>query len=479
MEPTGEREIVDAGDGNASENPFDRFAALAVWGVALVFALAAVRLFRLIDEHAVNVLYWDQYTLYQAFVEGADLWEQFRWQHGPHRQGIAFWITGWVAEATAWNARVEAFVVGVAIVAAAGLALVLRRRIAGPIGWGDAAIPLLILTPAQYGIFVHTPNLSHGAGPLVLLLVFALGFTIERRALRYAGLVALSLVAIHTGFGVFVGGLAPVLLGLCAWHARREDGGRGWRWPLVASVLCIGWIGLFFVDYTTAGGLAKVRPEGHPASGYAIYAALMFANVLGLKGLSGLSLGVGGFVLIAAVAAALESGVRVLRGVDRPAPHLAIASLCGFTLLYVATTAYGRLDLGLAGSQSTRYVPLVVPALLGLYLRSQRFPSARWRRGAAALALAGIVLATLPMHPKEVRVMERLSSGKRLWVEAYLETGSIPAANQRAKLKVFPHGGSEFPRILAFMRAQGLGLFAGRAEFAPPVESQPPRPPVP
>src|SRR5262249_31046526 len=88
-------------------------------------------------------------------------------------------------------------------------------------------IPLLILTPAQYGIFIHTPNLSHGAGPLVLLLGFCLAFTVASPAVRYPLLVALDFLLLHTGFGILAGVLAPPLVALCALsgaRARRAGG---------------------------------------------------------------------------------------------------------------------------------------------------------------------------------------------------------------------------------------------------------------
>ncbi|MEM7409783.1 MAG: hypothetical protein AAF430_06095 [Myxococcota bacterium] len=454
MAPSGEHET------NRVSATGDRWRWLGVTAVALVFLAASVRLFSLIDAHAVNVLYWDQYTLFQAFVDDHGLWDWFRWQHGPHRQGIGFWVTAWVAEATDWNARVDAFVVGGAVVVAAGLALALRMRTSGTLHAGDAAIPLLVLTPAQYGIFVHTPNLSHGAGPLLLLLLYCLAFGIEARRRRYACVVFLDFLLIHTGFGIFVGALTPPILVLCAWLDRSDDEGRGWQWPAAGVVLSCAWIGIFLWDYTTVGGLDDINPQGHPVASYAIYAALMFANVLGLKGANWASLGLGGTAALLAFGVAAEQGWRLLRDTPRRAEATAIVVLCGFTLLYVATTAYGRLDYGLPGSQSTRYVPLLVPAFLGLYLRSQACQTRRVRHGFAAVAVVAMLWATIPMRPNEARFMEHLSRGKQRWVETYLETRDVASANDRAQLEVFPHDGPEFPKVLGFMEANRLGFFA-------------------
>ena len=174
------------------------WADLWVGAVALA---AAGRILWLIDRHAVNVLFWDQFSLYQALARDRSAWGLFRWQHGPHRQGLPP-SSSPHSRATDRNARGDAFLTGALSCTAAALALWLRRRLSGPLHAADAAIPLLVLTPAQYGIFIHSPNPSHGAGPLVLLLALCLAFTAERRALRYPLLVANDFVLVHTGFGI-------------------------------------------------------------------------------------------------------------------------------------------------------------------------------------------------------------------------------------------------------------------------------------
>src|SRR5262249_48081152 len=156
-----------------------------------------------IDRHAVNVLFWDQWDLFDPLFRNASAWELFRFQYGPHRQGIAFPLTRALMDATAWSTRAEAFMIGAFVALAAALALWLRRRLFGPLVPMDVAIPLLILTPAQYGIFVHIPNASHGAAPLLLLVALCWACTLRRRAPRCAAIVALAFLLIHTGFGIF------------------------------------------------------------------------------------------------------------------------------------------------------------------------------------------------------------------------------------------------------------------------------------
>ncbi len=137
--------------------------------LVLAWGLLCARSFRMIDRYSVDLLFWDQWDLFDAFFENASAWELFRWQHGPHRQGIAFLLTRALMDASAWSTRAEACMIGALVALAAALALLLRRRLFGPLTPMDVAIPLLILTPAQYGIYLHIPNASHGAALLLLV----------------------------------------------------------------------------------------------------------------------------------------------------------------------------------------------------------------------------------------------------------------------------------------------------------------------
>src|SRR4051794_13272682 len=92
--------------------------------VAIVFVIYAVRLFRLISRYAVNIFFADQWDFNNATLfERHSLWQIFRWQHGPHRQGAGALFERLVDPLFGWNSRTESFVVGGLIVAAAIFAL--------------------------------------------------------------------------------------------------------------------------------------------------------------------------------------------------------------------------------------------------------------------------------------------------------------------------------------------------------------------
>jgi len=439
--------------------------------LVVAFGLLCGRLFRLIDRYSVNVLFWDQWDLFDAFFEDASAWELFRWGHGPHRQGIAFLLTRALMDATAWNSRAEAFMIGALVALAAALALLLRRRLFGALTPMDVAILLLVLTPAQYGIFIHTPNASHGAAPLLLLVALCWASTLSHRVVRCAALVVLDFLLVHTGFGIVAGAITPVLLVSECIEAWRDEGARAARWPASCVVLSLAALGFFLVGYSFDPAVDDFGFPSPQAPLYPRYVALMLANVLGVQG-TGLLPTLTGFAALAALlcAAAVHGlGLFSRRGAARR--HSAVIfALVAFGLLYCASTAIGRITLGLQAAQSTRYVPLIVPAFLGLYLQLQTVRSLHARVLASCLAVAVMAAATFPVRTADARFMAILARDKQRWVDAYVETGSLRVADERAHRRIYPHPPEQtrLEEKLAYLRRHRLNLFAKRPR---PVEA--------
>src|SRR3972149_747925 len=76
-------------------------------GVGAVTLFLAFRLFRFIDHYAVDVLFWDQWAFWGGLFDGSDPWALWRWQHGPHRQGLGGLVVAATAWLTGWNVRAE------------------------------------------------------------------------------------------------------------------------------------------------------------------------------------------------------------------------------------------------------------------------------------------------------------------------------------------------------------------------------------
>ncbi|MBN2036251.1 MAG: hypothetical protein JW768_05875 [Chitinispirillaceae bacterium] len=136
-------------------------------------------LFFFINRYAVNVLFYDHWDLYNAFFTPHSPWEIFTWQHGPHRQGLGSFLILAINEWTGWDQKIHSIAIGIAMVLAAGAFLLLKWRLFRILQWYDSIPVLMILSTKQWEIFAGTPNISHGALPLLLLLLYCIAWTIE------------------------------------------------------------------------------------------------------------------------------------------------------------------------------------------------------------------------------------------------------------------------------------------------------------
>jgi len=112
---------------------------------AVVTVLLSRRLFRLISRYSVNIFFSDQWRFNEATVfEKHSLWQMFRWQHGPHRQGAGALVSYLLEPHFHWDSRTESFLIGGLIVISAICALWLRVRLFNPLGLCGARIPLIL-----------------------------------------------------------------------------------------------------------------------------------------------------------------------------------------------------------------------------------------------------------------------------------------------------------------------------------------------
>ena len=222
-----------------------RFAFVAV------SAFMAARLFWLTDTYAVDILFLDHWYYFEGLFRDHSLFDLFRWQHGPHRQGAGFLLTKVIAGATGWNLRAESFALCGLVCTAAAMAWWLKHRVAGPFNWGDIAVPLIFLSPLQFATFVNTPNPAHSALPLLLIVCVALTWEIERPWLRYMVLMILNVIVVHTGFGIFAGIVLAFLFACEILRIRNANESESIALPALALVVSLCAMAWFFVGYDT------------------------------------------------------------------------------------------------------------------------------------------------------------------------------------------------------------------------------------
>lgn len=107
--------------------------------LAGVFLVLLFRMVWFVDQHAVNVLFWDQWDfLIYLFNGNTNLWDHFTLQHGPHRQGLGGVIISLLYPLSGWNVRVESFVAVALVAISAIFAIAIKGKLFGKLHWLEA-----------------------------------------------------------------------------------------------------------------------------------------------------------------------------------------------------------------------------------------------------------------------------------------------------------------------------------------------------
>jgi hypothetical protein len=431
----------------------------------LVFLLFAVRLFTLIHNHAVNVLYWDQWAYYDPMFDGASWLELFRWQYGAHRQGVGFIFTRLIAELTGWNTRIEAFAVGGLICLATVAALWLKRRLFGSLNVYDIAIPLIALTTAQFQTFVGALNPAPAAFPLLLLTLYCLAWTIDQQIWRYLLTLSLNHLLIYTGYGFFIGVITPALFVIEGW--RQRDDRRGLVLALVALAVSLLSAHSFFSDYDFSQLRTSMERPAARFWEYPLFVCLMFGRFVRpetgqITWLTYLAM-LCGVVLSALAAIILLIHCRRIFASQSAERRLSVVvvALLGYTLLFAANTAFGRAGMGLNVSQSSRYVTLMIPGFLAIYFHLLTIKREPLRRFGLPIFLLLLLPGHLPLRLGESHPASYYSRNKRAWTDCYLRTEDYEKCDSIPGFKLLPsQSPEEIKRKLDYLKRHRLNLFA-------------------
>ena len=414
--------------------------------VAVVFAALAFRLFRLTSQYAVNIFFWDQWDFNDAALfEHRSLWQIFRFQHGPHRQGLGGILAALVDPWFRWNSRTEAFL-ATALVAIAALGMLyLKYRLFGAISWTDAAIPMIAFTPAAWEALWTTVNFAHGTLPVLLIVLYCIVWTWRNERTKYALITLLNFVTLYTGFGLFIGLLTPVLL-----FARYRENRKSYILTcLVVSIACLA---SFFVGYKNedASGCASLF-SASPVD-YFRFLCLMFATPLGIRG-TGVLATVAGFVVLAGVAAiAAVSWKRVLTGA-RETNGIVLAVLSAYYIVFCVACALGRTCTGLDDAHASRYGNYRQLAVLCLFFAvlSLRPRLVAW--------VPILLIPSLFMTAKDEHDMLELYVTKTGWRACYLAGNSIDICDDRDGAIHPDPLATHLQEKLDFLRATRQNLF--------------------
>ncbi|MEP7343156.1 MAG: hypothetical protein ABI977_35855, partial [Acidobacteriota bacterium] len=366
-------------------------------------------------------------------------------------------------------------------------ALWLKRRLFGKLVVYDIAIPMIVLTTAQFQTFAGPVSSAPTAFPMLLIVLYCLAWAVERALLRNALVLLFNFLLVYTGYGLFMGGVTIALLAIECWRRRAEK--RGLAILGLALAVALLTVVSFLVDYDLDHFHTSVQQHGAPAWEYPLFASLMFGRFVRLNpgGINWLTYvaalcGIGLFVLLVlALLIHLQrlcyrtGSVSDLIPRDGHAPEcsgrsrspfcndrvsLVIVILLGYGLLFAMSTAMGRAAMGLNGSQSSRFVTLMIPAFLGLYFYLLTLDGWKFQRHCLLVFLILLVPGHLPLNLGEDHPASSFSRPKREWRDCYLRTEDFEKCEAMSEFKLLPaEPPDELRKKFDYLKQHKLNLF--------------------
>lgn len=428
--------------------------AVILWVIAISTAALAVRLFWIVERYAVNILLGDQWVFDDATLfQKHSLLQIFRWQHGPHRQGLGGILSNFIGPLIRWNSRYEAFGIALALCIAAVLALWLKQRLFGKLQYSDVIIPLFFLTLSQYEVMLGPANPSHGPLPLLLFVIYCLALTIGNPLRRYGALLLANFFLIYTGFGLFAGFITPVITFIEFTRTRKRE-------ALIATTIAVISLASFWIGYHPNPAVDCFSPRLRNPFYYGLFVAFMMSSFAGTypsyQLVPAILLGSGLLIVVVIV-----SGYFFVRYFRRGGPlTTVIFALLSYSLIFSVATAYGRVCLGLGAAQGSRYMTYLILCFLGLYLAAM---SARVRleRNIFVVLLLVLAVRSSMINSAEYAFIKNLSSKREAWKQCYLATGNISQCDLKTQFAIcWTPEPSDLQDKLNFLQRKHWNLYA-------------------
>lgn len=406
---------------------------LFVLAVALILAL---RVGRLVWRFSVNVFFWDQWDFLRPFFEhDPSVGELFLLQHGPHREGIGLILDKYLYPLTAWNSRVDSFLIWGCVIAAMLLALLLKKRLFGRLDYWDALIPVMFLTLAQFATFTMTPNPAYSGFPLLLMMLYVLAQFIRNEWVKSGAILAINFLLIYTGFGVLMGVVTVGLFALMCYRRMRGFVSIPAVIPIAGLLIAGASLASFFYRYKFDPAVDCFAFPHYPLSDYPKFVAVMFSSFLDVHGPRSLVLILGAsIVLFAVYVLALEFRRVTGKDCEMEIP-LTVLVLLGYSMFFASNAAVGRACLPPDAAEASRYSTLLIPAFLAMYFYVRTI-SRRKIRIVALVLLAGVLVHA---HIRLPRYTANLAAGKRVWADCYRRIENVETCDSQTHFKIHPN----------------------------------------
>jgi hypothetical protein len=440
--------------------------------IFFIFIVLGSTLVLITQKLSVNMLFWDQWDYYRPLFDHLTWWQTFDHQDGTHRHGVGLILARIFMQATSWNSRSESFFYLLFVLLNALAAVKLKLKFSGRLVYADVFIPALFLIPAQLESVILVPKLCHSIMPLFLILTIGMVWLERDGIARTIGIITVSFLLLFTGYGytAIPAVCALLIIELCqdVLQKRRSQFFYSTLTLIAMSLSII----LFFKGYSNQEKVGSLPFPHRPLLDYATFAFLMYSTFCGFaaRGLGNggfplplaICCAIGGFVLLGSLVQFYFVASRVKNNL-RSFPNRkdeVLLLLMGSTLFYAAATVAGRVDLGLAGAQSARYMCLLIPGIFASYLLVTGTRPAWIRRAYWFLMTAVICCCFGSFYPHRYSEFQYYADIKTRWKDCYLKIENVDACDDLTHAKVYPNpNATNIQKKLLFFKENHLNLY--------------------
>lgn len=400
------------------------FPAVVVWSVWLAMTIASLHF---VHRYARNVPYYDDFELIPMMTGRVPVDLQWAWsQHNEHRPMVSRLILAGSYKLINNDFRTGMYInVGLLSVAAASI-LLLARRMRGRSSVFDAALPLVILNPAQVetyliGFALNLVLTTWIAIRLLSVMDQAAESPGWRPVLRFG--VFLAILPLCGGSGVVM--LPPLLLWLWGyvtwrWWSDRQPGALANAIGVALLMVCSAVLALYLNGYS--------RPRHHPPApsvGAAAATTMEYLSLVVPKTLEHRTLA---SIFVALLTAATLTRLLVVawRAPNQRPRVFGFIAMIGAMLLSAASVGFTRSGFGPGMGMASRYVTTVAPLFAVLYIAWLAYGP---RRASVAIHAALLLLCCLAVQSSWDHARE--FGRHRLAMAAKLERGldaQVPAS---------------------------------------------------
>ncbi len=449
-----------------SENTFRSINSSSFFRYASLVAALSISIgwFYFTYRFSVNILFSDAWDFHRNFIQVQTVFQQFVSQFGPQRQGLGLVITGWLNDLSGWNSNWVSMGIAVLFFASAVVYLQIKRKLFGNLNPFDLSIVIVVLSLNQFEVLTITPFMSHSAIPALFVSLYCLSFFIKGMLARHAALIIINLNLVFSSFGFFMGTITVIYFTFLLIKSFGNSAKKQAWANLISLMFALTTLLIFFIDYDL--GYAKNHTSflwNEPWQ-YLFYMSLSYAGLFGLKGVGLLQIIFGLFVLSVLVFILVKALVKIIpskavwnKGLIS---YYVIAVLIAYSLIFAVNLSFGRIELGLEYAGSSRYLPYLVPSLIGAYyyLNTLRI-SGKMNLIPVFFTFMIIVQLTSLRATQDMKAWWEMKSR---WKKYYLETENPYMADSLSNFKLHPDNESIL-EVLDYLKENRLNMFREKA----------------